>query len=138
MIDPSALSPNFWPFVLYFLAAVILVAGMLGLSYLLGQRHNERSTGEPYESGVVSTGTARMRYDIKFYRNAMFFVVFDIEALFILAWAVVARQAGWAGYIEIVVFIAILFVALIYLIRRGALDWAPSRERRSSIEKKGE
>ncbi len=59
----------------------------------------------------------------------MFFVIFDLEAAFIYAWAVVAREAGWAGYIEIIVFIAILLAALVYLWRVGALDWTPQRSR---------
>ena len=134
----SSLGLDFLPFVMYFLAALILVVGMLGLSYFLGQRHSEKATGEPYESGIVSTGTARMRYDVKFYRNAMFFVIFDLEAVFILTWSVIAREAGWSGYIEILVFIGILFAALVYLSHRGALDWTSPESTPPSLRKKGE
>src|SRR5512143_3555671 len=96
---------------------------MITLSYILGQKHKGRATGEPYESGMVATGSARIRFDVKFYQNAMFFVVFDLETMFILAWAIVAQQAGWAGFIEILVFIVVLLAALLYLWRINALDW---------------
>jgi NADH-quinone oxidoreductase subunit A len=96
---------------------------MLGLSSVLGERHSQKATGEPYESGIVSTGSARLRLSADFYLVAMFFVIFDLEAVFLVAWAVAARQAGWAGYIEVLIFIGILGAALVYLWRIGALDW---------------
>ena len=116
-----------WPLAVYFAAVILLVAGMLAFSYLLGQRHRARATGEPYESGIVSTGSARLRFSAQFYLIAMFFVVFDLEVAFIYAWAVAAREAGWAGYVEMFVFVAILLAALVYLWRVGALDWGPRR-----------
>lgn len=119
-----------WPLVLYFALVLVVVGGMLGISYILGERHRGgRATGEPYESGIVSTGSARIRFDVKFYLNAMFFVVFDLETMFIIAWAISARSVGWAGYIEVLIFIAILVAALVYLWRLGALDWSTLRER---------
>jgi NADH-quinone oxidoreductase subunit A len=127
-----------WPLVAYFAAAVVVVVGMLATSYVLGQRHSERQTGQPYESGIVSTGTARVRFDVRFYLIAMFFVVFDLEAAFIFAWAVALHQAGWTGYIDILVFIGVLFAALVYLWRVGALDWGPTARRRGRmIDRKG-
>ena len=117
--DPHLL----WPLAVYFFVAIFLVAAMVGLSYVLGQRHREHDTDEPYEGGIVSTGTSRVRLSAKFYLVAMFFVIFDLETAFIFAWAVAAREVGWAGYIEAAVFIAILVAALIYLWRSGALNW---------------
>jgi len=108
---------------------VVLVAAMIGLSAILGQRHQERTTGDPYESGIVPTGTARIRFDVKFYLMAMFFVIFDLEAVFVYVWAVSARRLGWSAYIEIVVFIGFLVLALFYLWRVGALDWTTARQR---------
>jgi NADH-quinone oxidoreductase subunit A len=110
---------------LYFLVVLLIVASMLGLSYILGQRHTEPATGSPYESGILSEGSARVRLAAKFYLTAMFFVIFDLEAVFIFAWAVVARELGWTGYGELAVFVAILVAALAYLWRLGALDWSP-------------
>jgi len=112
-----------WPLVVYSGAAIVLVTSMLALSYVLGQRHQDSATGEPYESGIVSTGSARLRLSAEFYLVAMFFVIFDLEALFLVAWAIAFRQLGWVGYIEMVVFIGILLAALVYLWRQGALDW---------------
>lgn len=112
----------FLPLIVFFTAVVAVVTSMIALSYILGQRHGERATGEPYESGIVSTGSAHVRFDVKFYLIAMFFVVFDLEAIFIFAWAVSLREVGWAGYIEASVFICVLLTALIYLWRAGALE----------------
>ena len=123
MTSPSADSTTLWPLGVYVLAVVILVSLMIVLSSLLGERHREKQTGEPYESGIVSTGTARVRFDIKFYLIAMFFVIFDLEAVFIFAWAVSIRENGWLGYGEMLVFIGVLTATLVYLWRIGALEW---------------
>ena len=115
---------SLWPLAVYFAGVILLVAlGMVGLSFLLGQRHKDRATGEPYESGIMSQGTARIRLSAKFYHVAMFFVVFDLEAVFIFAWAVAILDLGWLGYIEVIIFIGVLFAGLVYLWRMGALDW---------------
>jgi NADH-quinone oxidoreductase subunit A len=119
--------PALWPLAVYFAAVIVIVTVMLVLSYVLGQRHRERATEEPYESGIVSTGTARVRFDVKFYLIAMFFVIFDLEAVFIYAWAVSLRETGWPGYAEMLVFIGVLAAALIYLWRLGALDWGKKK-----------
>ncbi len=110
---------------LYFAAVLLLVTAMLSLSYFLGERHREKQTNEPYESGIMSTGTAQVRFDVKFYLIAMFFVIFDLEAVFIYAWAVSIRENGWAGYAEMLIFIGVLAAALVYLWRLGALEWGP-------------
>lgn len=128
-MDQIVTASTLWPLLVFLAAAVLLVAGMIGLSALLGQRHQERTTGDPYESGIIPTGSARIRFDVKFYLMAMFFVIFDLEAVFLYLWAVSARQLGWAAYLEVVVFIAFLLLALFYLWRIGALDWATARQR---------
>jgi len=114
---------NLWPLIVYFLSVVGLVATMIALSYVLGERHREKQTNEPYESGIASTGTARVRFDVKFYLIAMFFVIFDLEAVFVFAWAVSIRETGWTGYAEMLVFIGILVAALVYVWKLGALEW---------------
>ncbi len=119
-----------WPLAVYFGAVVVVVAGMLGLSYLLGQRHAERATGQPYESGVLPTGSAHVRFSAQFYLVAMLFVIFDLEAVFLVAWAVAFRQVGWAGYLGAVAFVGVLGVGLAYEWRVGALEWGDSRLRR--------
>ena len=138
MNGPAAPFVHLWPLGVYFLAVLLLVSVMLVLSHFLGQRHRERSTGEPYESGILATGQSRLRLDVKFYLIAMLFVIFDLEAVFIFAWSVSIRELGWSGYIEILIFIAVLFAALFYLWRLGALDWGPSRPGGKKTDRKGE
>ena len=120
---------SLWPFVAYFISVLILVGAMLSLSYVLVQRHNEPATGDPYEGGIVSEGSAHVRLSIKFYLLAMFFVIFDLEAVFIFSWAVAGRDLGWPGYWEVFIFIGILLITLAYLWRLGALDWGTSGHR---------
>ncbi len=112
-----------WAFGVYFVLVLALVIAMLAASYVLGQRHREPATDSPYESGIISAGSAHVRMSAKFYLVAMFFVIFDLEAVFIFAWAVAGRALGWAGYGEILIFSGVLIAALIYLWRLGALDW---------------
>jgi len=121
---------DLWPLCIYVALVVLLVAGMLALSYVLGQRHHDRSTDSPYESGILSEGSARVRFSAKFYLVAMFFVIFDLEAIFIFAWAVAVRETGWAGYAEVFLFVTVLLAALAYLWRAGALDWGSGRFKR--------
>jgi NADH-quinone oxidoreductase subunit A len=119
-----------WSFAIYLLGVGALCAFMLGASSLLGGRDWGRAKNDPFESGVVSSGGARMRLSAKFYLVAMFFVIFDVEALFLYAWAVSVRESGWAGLIEVTIFVVVLLAGLIYLWRLGALDWAPAARRR--------
>lgn len=109
---------------------------MLGLSYVLGERRPGRETSEPYESGIRATGTGRTRLTARFYLIAMFFVIFDLEVVFLIAWALSVRELGWLGYVEIVIFSAILLAALIYLLRVGALDWGPQTMRWRSLRER--
>jgi NADH-quinone oxidoreductase subunit A len=124
-----------WPLVVYSALIVLVTGGMLGLSYVLGERHREHATGEPYESGILPTDSARLRISAQFYLVAMFFLIFDLEAAFIFAWAVALREVGWTGYLEILVFIVVLVVALVYLWRTGALDWGRRYQVSKGIKK---
>lgn len=116
-----------WPLVVYFGIIVMLVAGMIGLSYVLGQHHDEPATGQPYEGGIVSEGSARVRFPAEFYVVAVLFVIFFLEAVFLFAWAVVGRDLGWTGYVEVLIFTGVLLMTLAYLWRVGALDWGDVR-----------
>jgi NADH-quinone oxidoreductase subunit A len=102
---------------------------MLGLSFVLGQRHSQRATGEPYEGGIVSAGSARLRFSSQFYLIAMLFVIFDVETIFIVSWAIAFQQLGWYGYLGMLIFVILLFVVLIYEWRNGALDFGPDGPR---------
>ncbi len=119
------MAPNdpIWPLLIYCGAVIALIAAMMGLSSLLGERSATKATNEPFESGIVSVGDARGRFPIKFFLMAIFFVIFDVESIFIFAWAIAFRRVGWTGYFALLVFIGILFAALVYLWRTGGLDW---------------
>ena len=117
----------YWAFFLYFVLVLATVISMLTISFFLGERHRERVTGEPYESGIKPTGSTALRLPIQFYLVALFFVIFDVESVFIFAWAIAFRSLGWAGYIEIIVFITVLILTLVYLWRMGALNWGPKQ-----------
>ncbi|HEX2977445.1 MAG TPA: NADH-quinone oxidoreductase subunit A [Bacteroidales bacterium] len=116
---------KFWPFLLYSAAALLVVGIMIGLSYVLGEKHRERDTDDPYESGMPPTGNARLRFSSHFYLIAIFFVIFDLDSVFILVWAASFRELGFTGYIAIAVFIGILIAVLIYEIGIKALDFGP-------------
>jgi NADH-quinone oxidoreductase subunit A len=127
-----AASIAWWAVAFYLVLAATVVATMLLVPSLLGQRHRDRTTGERYESGLPAAGDLPRRFSIEFYIVAMLFVVFDLESAFIFAWAVAAREVGWAGYIEILVFVLLLAAALVYLWKTGALDWGTSGRRRAA------
>lgn len=120
-----------WPLILHTIAVAALVAVMVGLSHVLGERHRDGATDSPYESGIVPTRDAPPRYTAQFYLVAAFFVIFDLELVFLFSWALVAREAGMVAFVEIVVFVAVLLVALAWAWRIGALDWAPRARERS-------
>ncbi|MCP5346035.1 MAG: NADH-quinone oxidoreductase subunit A [Gammaproteobacteria bacterium] len=125
------------PFFVYAAAVLFLVLTMLGLSYLLGQRTDAPNKNLPFESGIVSVGDAHFKISVHFYLTAILFIIFDLEVVFLFAWAVVVRDAGWLGFVEISVFIVILTVALVYLWRIGALDWRTQTQKRELHMVKG-
>ncbi|WP_246121145.1 NADH-quinone oxidoreductase subunit A [Chitinophaga polysaccharea] len=118
-----------WPLLAYAAIVVVLIGTILGLSYVLGQHHKDRATGEAYESGIISTGSARLRFPSQFYLVAMLFVIFDIETVLIISWAIAYQEVGWTGFIGVSIFIFILLAVLIYEWRNGALDFGPDGKR---------
>ena len=135
-LETQATETNLWPLAVYFGAVVGIAVFMLVSSYLLGERRMEKGTAQPYESGIRPTGSAWIHVDVKYYLIAMFFVVFDVETIFVYAWALSLRELGWTGFSVMAIFIGLVFVALTYLGRMGALDWVSSSYRRAS-EKPG-
>lgn len=112
-----------WPFAIYAAAVAFVIATMLGLSYLLGQHHREPQTGTPYEGGIVPEGELATPVASEFYLVAAFFVVFDVETIFLFAWVVAGRGLGWGAFAELAIFVGLLASALAYLWRVGGLDW---------------
>lgn len=128
---------NLFSLAFYTLCVFGICFVMLGVSWLLGSRDWGRAKNEPFESGVVGVGAANMRLSAKFYLVAMFFVIFDAEALFLYAWAISVKEVGWVGFAEAAVFIFVLAASLFYLWRIGALEWAPASRKRLKQQQKG-
>ena len=95
---------------------------MVGGSFVLGSKNRHRKNVQPYESGIASTGSARVRLSADFYLFAMFFVIFDLEAAYVYSWAIAIRDLGWVAYGQVLFFVGAIAAALIYLWRAGALD----------------
>lgn len=111
-----------WPIAAYFVLLIILLAIMLALSYVLGPKTKARKTHTPYESGIVAVKAGKSRFTNHFFLYAIFFVIFDLETIFLFAWVIAFDEVGVAGFIEATIFITILLVALIYVWRIGALE----------------
>jgi NADH-quinone oxidoreductase subunit A len=126
----SFLAVTLWPAMLYAALVIVIAAALLAVSHVLGERSHHGHETVPYESGIKPAGPLPLRLSVEFFQVALFFVIFDLEAVFIFAWAVSARRLGWGGYLEIVVFIVLLFAGLVYLWREGALDWGAAGRRR--------
>ena len=109
-----------------FAVAIGFGAFTVFMSNLLGPSRPSPEKSAPYECGVPPVGDARERQSVKFYLVAMVFLLFDIEVAFLYPWAMAMRDLGWAGYIQIVLFTAILAAGYVYIWRKGVLDWGPT------------
>jgi len=116
---------EFWVFAA---AICAMVAVMIGVSWALGPRRKVADKN-PFESGVLPAHGTDIRFPAQFFLVAMFFVIFDLEMVFVFAWALVVRQAGWTGYTGMMAFLMFLLAALAYLWRSGGLDWGPKPRR---------
>lgn len=118
-----------WAFAVFLIVSVGLCCAMLAGAWFLGGKARGRYTHTPFESGAAPVGTAKLRMSAKFYLVAMFFVIFDVEALYLYAWSTAIRESGWVGFVEAAIFILVLLAGLVYLARIRALDWAPAPRR---------
>lgn len=128
----SAITPYEWAIIAFVIGVTFLCVFMLTVPLLLGGKSWGRAKQEQFESGVVGAGGARIRLSAKFYLVAIFFVVFDLEALYLYAWATSVREVGWFGFTTVVIFVVDLLIALVYAISVGALNWAPTDRRKSA------
>jgi len=119
----SASRPELAGLFVYGTLVLAAIGVLLFLTAWLGEKRRNPEKGRPYECGVIPTGTARFRYPVPFYLVAVFFLIFDVEAACILAWAVAFRDLGWGGFLQISFFIAVLLFGLFYLWKKGELDW---------------
>ncbi len=115
---------NYVPIIIYFIIALGFGAIVVLLSALIGPSDKSNTVKtETYECGMKTVGKTLIRFDVKFYVIAMLFVLFDIEAVFLYPWAVIFKDLGWFGVVEMFVFILILLAGLGYIWKRGALEW---------------
>lgn len=114
---------SFLPILIMLVIAILFAVANIALSAILGKKTYEKGKLKPYECGIEPFGEPHVRFDIKFYLIAIFFLLFDIEALFLFPWAVVYSKIGMFGFIEMFLFIVILLIGLIYIWKKGGLKW---------------
>lgn len=114
---------DYVPLLLLFVVALAVAFIAVGLGYLFGPRRPTRVKSEPYESGIVPFGPGRRRISVRYYLIAVLFILFDIEVVVFLPWAVSFREAGLKGFAVILLFAAILGAAFFYAWKKGALEW---------------
>ena len=114
---------DYLPLLVIIVLAVILAFIVIGLGALFGPRRPSQKKSMPYESGMNPYGEGTRRMPVRFYLIAVLFILFDIEVVFFLPWAITFRQLGLFGLLEMVVFIVILLVGYIYAWKKGALEW---------------
>jgi NADH-quinone oxidoreductase subunit A len=134
-VGAGLLGVEVWPAALYAALVLLLAALILTLSWLLGGRRYHGAEAVQYESGIKPAGPLPRRLSVEFYQVALDFVIFDLEVVFIFAWAIAARSLGVPGYLALLVFVLVLLAGLAYLWRVGGLDWgAAGRRRRAARE----
>jgi NADH-quinone oxidoreductase subunit A len=119
--------PGLVSLTLYITVIIGLALVLLFLSRWLGTHNPGTEKQRVYESGIIPTGQARLRYPVPFFMVAIFFLLFDVEGAYIFAWAVAARPLGWAGWFQIQFFIAMLLAGLAYIWVKGGLEWGSRR-----------
>ena len=110
---------------LYTLAICVMISVMIGASWLLGPRRQGPADPNPFETGILPLHDTTIRFPSQFFLVAMFFVIFDLEMVFVFAWALAVHPSGWLGYAGIMAFLTLLLTALAYLWRSDALEWGP-------------
>ncbi len=114
---------TYLPVIMMLALAMLVAVGMFLATSLLGPKNMTPQKAMPYESGWVSSGAKDVRLSVKFFLTAILFVVFDVEAVFLYPWAAAFQTLGWFGFVEMVTFLVILGLALVYAWRKGALEW---------------
>jgi len=123
---PSEYIQNYTVILLMLGVVVVLAGAMLALSWLLGPRRPNARKLSPYECGMTPTGDARQRFSVKFYLVAMVFILFDVEIVFLYPWAIIFHELRMFGFVEMLLFLALVLAGFAYLWKKGALDWSKS------------
>ena len=124
----SPWEPGIFSLVIYAILTLARIAVFLFISSWLGEKKESEEKLRPYESGIIPTGSARLQYPIPFYLIAIFFLLFDVEGAYIFSWAVACETLGWSGWLQISFFILVLLYGLVYIWRKGGLDWGPTQK----------
>ncbi|MBM3806352.1 MAG: NADH-quinone oxidoreductase subunit A [Actinobacteria bacterium] len=129
---------QYLPIVVLAILAILFGVGSLIASKLLAPRRPNTAKGAPYECGIVPSLEAPERFPVSFYVVAMLFIMFDIEIIFAYPYAVASNSLGVYGFWELVAFSAVFFVAFVYVVARGALDWGPVKKPRRLVSRDGD
>ena len=129
-LTASPWEPGLLSLLVYFFLVLGLVSILLCLAGWLGEKKVGPEKLRPFESGIIPTGTARFQYPVPFYLIATFFLIFDVEAIFIFSWAVAFHRLGWWGWLQISFFIIVLLISLLYIWKKGGLEWGPTTRKR--------
>ncbi|MEW6989508.1 NADH-quinone oxidoreductase subunit A [Colwelliaceae bacterium 6441] len=121
-MDKSNQIDQLWPIAAYFLILAAMLVFMMLLSHFMGPKTKSRAKNIPYESGIISVADNQSRFTSHFFLYAIFFVIFDLETIYLFAWVIAFEEVGWMGFIEASIFIFVLLAALIYIWRIGALS----------------
>lgn len=122
----SPWEPNVFSLLVYGAIVIFTISVLLLIASRIGEKKAQGDKLLPYESGILPTGSARLRYPVPFYLVAIFFLLFDVEGAYVFAWAVARENLGWSGWFQIAFFIFVLIVGLVYVWRKGGLDWGAS------------
>jgi len=125
---------NYLPLLLQIIVAVGMTVGMISMSRFIGRHRNIKEKLEAYECGIPAEGDARGRFSVRFYMVAMLFILFDVEAVFMLPWAVIYRElprvahvSRMFGFWEMVVYLGFVVIGVFYVWKKGILDWAADK-----------
>ena len=125
----SPWEPGIFSLVIFGILILALITLLLVIASWIGEKKSGVEKSRPYESGIIPTGSARLRYPVPFYLVAIFFLLFDVEGAYIFSWAIAWENLGWAGWLQISFFIAVLILGLVYVWVKGGLEWGPTGEK---------
>ena len=114
---------DYSPVLLHLMVVLGLGGAILAVSAWVGPKQPSSRKLSPYECGVAPVGSARGRFSVKFYLVAMLFILFDVEGIFFFPWAVIYKELGWFGFVEMLTYVFILLAGYVYIWRKGVLDW---------------
>lgn len=130
-MDPSV-SHQFPPWVIhlsiYGIVVGVIIGAVIFLCRYIGERRPSGEKLRPYECGIIPVGSARAAHPVPFYLVAILFLLFDVEAVFVFCWALVARRLGWGGWVPMFIFLGLLLLGLAYVWQKGGLDWGRKTE----------